>query len=275
MRIALFASCALALVGCFMGIDSSLMDRDAALGDVRSDRDADTDAGGAGDGQPLEVGAPDGAPPPDVAMDPSLVGAWSFEETGATATDSSGHGHDGMFVGNVVRISGVVGQGIEMSGSGRMDVPTLEGAAFPATGTYSMWFGFNDGVVNGPSEWGLFDVHGAMQNRAHFALQQLPNGSSNIDINFVTASNQPAVTDYFSAVSGSWNHVVVVWDALRYDVYQGTKQGPLRRVSGATYDYPWNPSQQQFRLGTGFYGGIDEVRIYSRPFAAAEVGGIP
>src|SRR5689334_19858651 len=51
---------------------------------------------GAGATTPPEAGAEAGNP----TGDPSLVGAWSFDETtGNTAADSSGHGHTANLIG--------------------------------------------------------------------------------------------------------------------------------------------------------------------------------
>src|SRR5437773_5103367 len=108
MRIALLAS---ALVGCFVGIDTTLMDAKRAP-------------------------PPSGDAGADGGDDPALVGAWSFEETsGATVADVSGHGRDGALVGSVTRVAGVQGQAIAMDGSQRMDVTSLDGPAFPLAGT--------------------------------------------------------------------------------------------------------------------------------------------
>jgi hypothetical protein len=271
MRRLLLASCALAFAGCFVGIDTSLMNRD---GGSSSDAGGSPDATSPVDGaQPADEGTTASDAPPS---DPSLVGSWSFEEaSGDTVADTSGHGHDGTLVGSPSRVTGSTGQGIAMSGTQRFDVTSLDGANFPVAGTFSMWFQFVESIVNGPTRWGLFDVHDIAQGRAHWSLQQQPNGETDIDIDFTTVQGQPAVEDFFGVSSPAWNHIVVTWDVTRYDCYAAKQGDPLKHVSGGTYDFAFSPTGQQFKVGTAFNGAIDEIRLYSRALTAAEVGGIP
>ena len=259
MRIALIAWSALVAAGCFVGIDTSLIDRDA---------------GGLADAATGEASGPDGGV--DSGGDHSLVGSWSFEETsGTVVVDASGQKHDGTLVGTVSRTKGVAGQAIVMDGAQRMEVTSLDGAQFPAAGTLSMWFEFTDALVSSPAEWGLFDVRGIGARRNHFSLQQFPDGASDIHLDFTTAAGQPAASDGLFATSGLWNHVVVTWDLDGYDLYQATQGTALQHVSSGGYDFAWTPSGQQFRVGTAFTGAIDEIRLYARALSPSEVGAIP
>ena len=53
------------------------------------------------------------------AVEEGLVGYWAFEETeGDTASDSSGNGHDGTLIGDLQRVDGYFGGGLEFSGPG-------------------------------------------------------------------------------------------------------------------------------------------------------------
>jgi hypothetical protein len=48
----------------------------------------------------------------------SIVGIWLFEEAkGEVAIDSSGNGHDGQILGNIKRVNGKFGKGLEFPGS--------------------------------------------------------------------------------------------------------------------------------------------------------------
>jgi hypothetical protein len=266
MRIPLLASCTLALAGCFVGIDTSLMDRDAG--------GSHPDGGSPVDGATADLGAPDDASPD--GSDSSLVGYWSFDHaSGTTVPDDSGHGHGAALLEPLSFAAGVSGQALVMNGTQRMDVSSLEGSAFPVIGTLSLWFQFPLSNINGPQKWGIFDVHDIASGRPHFSLQQLPNGQEEIDIDFTSNLGQPAVNDCFASTSDVWNHVVVTWDVGRYAVYWATQGNALKSVSSGAYTYAFSPTGQQFRVGTAYYGAIDEVRLYSRPFSSSEVGGIP
>ncbi len=255
-----------ALVACSLAVDTSGLSGASAV----------TPEGG--DGSPsvidaMTMDAPGDAVADagrDAAKDPSLVAEYSFEEQpGATTSrDSSGNERHGLLKSDATFVTdGVRGGALKVSGSGYFVVDALAGSLFPRTGTLSLWFFYDFPAVSGPGR-SVFDNWD--NGRSHVFLRYSDNGP---DGQF-QAALQPASAsgDYASDVEflvqrSKWTHVVVTWDEKAGEG-AAFLDGVL--LGRATYVKPFVLTDQLFRIGEGFVGAIDEVRLFNRAFADAE-----
>lgn len=229
--------------------------------------DADRDATSA------DVVAPDTSA--DVATekpveDPSLVGMWSFEDAdGRTATDSSGKGNHGALFGDVLfQDGGARGRAARFSDTGRIEVPTLAGARFPQSGTLSLWLD-HDFAQDDPLDRDVLD--GWDNQRQHLFLRRVGDGQAgDFQVGFQPANNQYAFGTTFVVPRAKWIHVVIVWVAGAFEVGEGRVFVDRVEVAHDRYSRDFSPTAQSFVLGRSFIGAIDEVKLFSRPFSAAE-----
>jgi hypothetical protein len=199
--------------------------------------------------------------------DPHLLGAWSFDEgSGTVAHDSSGHGIDAVLGGGASFISsGVRGGAVAFHGSDWVAIDDLSFAAFPPSGTLSIWFRWN--TLDPSGEQVIFETWDS--TRSHVFLRHA-NGEP--QTRFQVAM-QPAgnlgyvwVTD-FETVQNQWAHAVIIWSATA-GAASVFVDGTL--VHSAAYDKPFAPTQEVVQLGNWLDGAIDEVRLYDRPFTYDE-----
>ena len=77
--------------------------------------------------------------PVGLAVNPNLVGAWSFDEgAGDVAADGSGNGHDGAIV-NATWEAGQLGSALGFDGSAYVDVPPEVWATVSSQVTLAFW----------------------------------------------------------------------------------------------------------------------------------------
>ncbi len=220
-------------------------------------------------------GAPDGAPDVEAGVtDPTLIGWWSFDDaTGATVPDLSGHGHEAILMGDTVisKATAHAGGAAVVSGAGaRINVPTLAGAAFPRTGTLSIWFRWEQ--METSDHVGVFDLYAT--ERSHVFLRHANEDPAGV---FQFALQASGPVDYpfsagFGVPSKTWAHVVLTWD-------EAAEQARLL-VDGAlvqtgSYKSAFAPTEQLFQLGVDLHGAIDEVRLYSRALDPGEASLLP
>jgi hypothetical protein len=200
-----------------------------------------------------------------------LVGYWPLDEgTGTIAGDAVGT-HDGFLIGGAAWTEGWSGGAVAFAGGlERIEMPTLFGAAFPASGTLSLWFRPTFEMIDTASR-GIFDNYDT--GRSHLFVRRA-NGETEMVIQVVM---QPAGGDPYvfgvelAVVNGEWNHLVVVWDTDN-DFGRATMGG---NVQLKPIDDPnWLPAEQELILGGSFIGVIDEVRLFDRPLSEDEVAAL-
>jgi hypothetical protein len=239
---------------------------EAGIVEASSDRD-DRDAPGA----PSDAGTDDADAP---LTEPNLVAAWLFDElSGTIAKDVTGHGHDGQLQG-AAAFGGLGLRGGALVLAGGFDtvvMPSLDGAAFPRSGTFSIHFRYS---FTDSTNRGVFDTFTTSRN--HLFLRRANNAP--ID-QFQVAGQYSmdgggyAFVDTFTVTIDTWTHVVFTWSeasqlgAVYVDGVQTQTQPYLRT--------PYVPDQQAFRIGVNYTGLVDEVRLYDRAFSAAEAIAIP
>jgi hypothetical protein len=259
-----FVLCAM-LPACLIDIDPSLADKKTG-GATKTDAGIETTAPG---GDTPNGAVPDGAAAPGIAdaaaaVPADLVGSWSFEEqTGPAVLDGAHRGHDGTIDTGVVRAAGKSGRGLSFSGGAPLfAVTSLDGAGFPTRGTLVFWF---KPTTPAQAQARLFDTQNT--SGAHLFIE----ATSDVVVTAGLAS--PDDFDMISvnrtASADGWSRISLVWNPSGGQLTVDT------RTNGFAATVSFVPSGQRFRMGAGFTGSIDEVRLYNRTLSAAEIAALP
>jgi len=234
-----------------------------ASSDAASPLDATSDVSNAADviTNPGETGTD--AP----VIDPDLVGLWHFDETaGITGSDASGNGHAATLAnGASFSTEGKKGGCVRLTADGSIALDSLEGSAFPRSGTLSLFFAY-DFAEDDAFQRSILDSYDP--TRSHLFVRR-PNG---VAPRVFQVALQPAMASYsfvseFEVSRNVWVHVVLTWD-------EATKVGAAYidgKIETYPYQMPFVPTQQRLKLGDSFNGRIDEVALYKRALTAAEV----
>lgn len=268
-----FASAA-SLAACSLLVSTDDLGGDAPAADAGGDVVA-LDASPS-DAAPGPADAADGGA--DAAIDPSLVGWWTFDETGGSLVfDKSGHGND-MIVAGVTFAptrGKYGGAGVFATGSFGL-VDTLGGAAFPLSGTLSMWLSHAlPDTGDTYNTRGVFDTWD--KSRSHVFIRRYtadPPGMLQLAVQPQSTTGDYAWVEAITLPRDTWTHVVFAWDSAT-DQAALWVNGAL--VNKAAYSkYPGTkPTQQELRIGKDFIGAIDEVRLYARVLTSAEALMVP
>jgi len=197
----------------------------------------------------------------------SLVAAWGFEEGGGpTASDATGHGHDGTLGGGVAwTILGRFGNALAFDGvDDVVVVPDADALDFSTGFTLTAWVNLDQietgwtAVVHKEPDAYLMDVSSPLGT---------PGGAATLDGTCcaIVYAPQPLPAQ-------TWLHLAVTYDgsSLSYFVDGApvasvaasglvTATTGALRIGNSTYS------------GEGFKGRIDEVRVYDRPLDANEI----
>jgi hypothetical protein len=263
-RGSLLVLCA-ALPACLIDIDPSLADKKAAAAADAGTRDPGPAAGGATSATEGDAGAASSSGDASAAVPADLVGSWSFEEpTGQIALDASRRGHDGTIAPGVARAAGKQGAGLSFNGGAPMfSVASLDGTQFPARGTLVFWFKPATPVQTSAR---LFDARGT-GSRSNLFIE------ATSDVAVSAGLQDPGQFDLISvnrsASSDGWSRVALVWSRSGGTLTVDRLSDSLLATGSFV------PSGQSFRMGAGFTGSIDEVRLYDRPLGPAEIGALP
>jgi hypothetical protein len=237
---------------------------------------SEADAGGEAAVEVATEAGPDAAADaPDAApADPNLVGEWHFDESsGTVASDTSGRGRPArLAAGATFTAGGQRGGGVELDGttSAFVDVTALDGAAFPRTGTLSLWY---RRTLIDTSGRPLFDNY--TDDRAHIFLRQPQSGPADrMQVAFqpVSTTGAYAFVTGFTDTGNTWRHVIITWDEAGQ---RGAVWVDGLLVGEEAYSAPFAPTGQRFRLGERYGGRFDEVRLWDRVLTADEIALLP
>jgi len=200
--------------------------------------------------------------------DPNLAGWWKFDEaSGKTTPDSSGHGRKGTLKEELSfedSAQGRTGKALKFDDNGYVEITKYKGVTGTRPRTVAAWIKTeNDGgeIIS----WGADDF-GKMFTfcfvRGRIGIR--PNGG-------YYYMNEP--TD-----DGDWHHVVVVVKEAElpnlHDDVVLYKDGIIAEVHDIGLLDLWpvdTGSDLDVRIGRGFEGLIDDVRIYDRVLSDEEV----
>lgn len=255
----LFAGCSLAIS------ESDYVGGTRADGGIApSNGGTDGTDGAAGDSGPGADGGDAGTG--DGAAGDDLLAVWSFDTvSGNRVPDASGNDHDGT-LGGTAKVQGsalVLGSVLDA-----MFVETLEGPAFPRTGTLSIHFTYDfDGGQN----------RGLVSNFAgtnHLFLRRSETApATQFEVGYQRANTAYALDISFTIPRNVSSHVVFTWSEAEQagSVYlNGTLVQTMAYQDGA-----WAPSDQVFRVGDDFVGSVGELRLYNVAKSAAQIPSLP
>ena len=208
-------------------------------------------------------------------VDPSLVGWWRLDDgTGTTATDSSGNGNNGEFVGAPTWVPGLIGQAVHFDGDNDwIEVPHNDILTVDNEVTVAAWVLPEQLDDGGSGYQGVITKGNAVRS---YSLYTTTNGT----MHFSTTSG--------GAYAGSTSSGVVVlneWQHLSAQVKGGVHHYYINGLPAGTgssgVNLPGTADGDAVRIGNShegsgrrFGGTIDDVRIYNRALEEAEYAAV-
>ncbi len=212
---------------------------------------------------------PDKAQPEGLDADPHLAAWWKFDDaSGTIAADSSKHGRAGTLQGGLSfdkhSAPGRIGKALSLDGKGSVEVTSYKGVTGTAPRTVAAWVktkAANGRIISwGHEDFGKMWTFGFIRGRLGVA----PKGGY--------FYMNPATND------DAWHHVAAVvveaklpnlHDHVR--LYLDGEPAPIHDI-GLLDLWPIDTgSDLNVRIGEGFNGLIDDVRIYDRALSGDEV----
>jgi hypothetical protein len=211
----------------------------------------------------------------------ALEAEWRFNEnTGRLSQDSSGHGLNGAFHGQVKRVPGVMGSAVQLNDVkdyidfGHSTAMRLQGSM-----TITAW-------IN-PTSFPVDDaaIVSQLTDKTGYQLDTtVDNGPRTIGFKLTnTCGWLMARYGATPLVTGAWYHVAGVYDAeaRTLDVYlngrldNGLPRGPITgsQVSSRSNIYVGHRPPVK-TMAFPFAGSIDDVRIYSSALTKDEIGAV-
>jgi Concanavalin A-like lectin/glucanases superfamily len=202
------------------------------------------------------------APPPGGAP----VGAWGFDETGTTVTDSSGRGNTGTIAGATRTPSGRFGSALTFDGiNDWVTVPDSASLDLSTRATLEAWV--NPTALGSDWRTVLLKEQPGQLVYALYANNDLTRPSGHL---FTTG-------DLFSSGTAAlplntWSHLALTWDGTTLRLYVGANQVASRALTGTLVN-----STGALRFGGNgvwrewFAGRIDEIRVYDRALTQQEL----
>jgi len=207
----------------------------------------------------------------DLDKDPGLVGWWKFDEkSGTTAADSSKHGRDGTLKGDLSfkdgSVPGKVGNALKVGGRDKyVEVSGYKGVTGTKARTVAAWIktGQSRGEIAswGHQDFGQMFTFGFVRR----SIGVTPHGG----YLYIRAR----------AEDDEWHHVAVVVDEAElpnlHDHVTLYMDGTVQEIHDIGLLDLWpleTGSDLDVRIGRGFTGLLDDVRIYERPLSEDEIG---
>ena len=197
------------------------------------------------------------APPPTTG---GLVAAYSFDAGSGTAlADLSGNNHPGTLVNSPAWAAGKYGNALSFDGVN--DYVTIGDLDLTGPFTISMW-ALADNLGGG--------CHGSAVMKRYDYGFEVCNGQMYGQIGNGSGPGWTASTAYTVPQAGVWNHYALTYDGTTARLYvNGTQSQTAAGAHTANND---NLMIGAWTTSSEFYDGlIDEVRIYSRALAQAEI----
>ncbi|UCE49822.1 MAG: hypothetical protein JSW47_06650 [Phycisphaerales bacterium] len=212
-------------------------------------------------------------------LDPDLMAWWKFDDgTGTVAVDSSGNGHDGVFIQDPDWVAGKFGGALHFDGQGGERV-SLGGLDIPSGAmTIACWFKADNLDTPGNDPRMVSKAFGGANND-HIWMFSSSRISGEKFLRFRLKTNDGQDTTEIKAGTfevGEWIHGAVWWDGTNMKVYKnGAEVGNIAKggtsvaldpaVQAAIGNQPIGAENRPFD------GIIDDVRIYTKALAEAEL----
>ena len=212
------------------------------------------------------------------AADPTLVAHYRLDEgSGMVATDSSGNGYDGVLLGQPQWVAGPGDSGVALAFNPNSACAGIECGTFdPTDGTgqfsFTIW-AFWDGEETYHHFYTKSDGWGA--DTMMFQLELWGGHTNATYTNKIGISYAPNSTPFYDMPKNEWTHLAFVYDGTQMVVYLNgvDSMGPRALAIGTTRAARAviGVADNAARVWTGV---LDDVQIYSRPLAEAEVAAI-
>ncbi|HEV3026620.1 MAG TPA: LamG-like jellyroll fold domain-containing protein, partial [Planctomycetota bacterium] len=213
------------------------------------------------------------------ARDPSLIGHWKLDETGATAIDTSGRDNSGVLVNEPSRVPGKNGGAIALDGKDRyVGIPNSEVLDKLQEGTFTLAAWFKPNSKPGDPNDAAYAIFA--KSASHEGI--LYNADQKFVMDHVLA-NGTVVSAVTSTVfpPGNYYHVAGVVSrsegAVRIYV-NGKQEGAGAFTPGGA---PKDFKNETWKIGIAAPGGgalrlsadgiVDDVRVYNRALQAADL----
>jgi hypothetical protein len=212
----------------------------------------------------------DSTPDATVSLDVGLVGHWAFEDgSGGLVADTSGNGNDGLLGGGFAFTAGRIGMALSLDGiDGRVNIQentnVLDVGA--QSFSYSVW-------VNASAPVGLYDSPWWRGGSSTFY--------PGYDFELGVPPWRASLSDGNTLLLGTFNEVLDQWVLLTAVVDRDLGALTLYQDASIVDTQPMTlgslASARAAQIGdiTGgtspFHGLIDDMRVYNRALAAAEV----
>jgi prepilin-type N-terminal cleavage/methylation domain-containing protein len=218
-----------------------------------------------------------------VSRDPSLVGYWTFEGTGAISngqtsgfTDMSGKGNNGTAMNadgaGLSFISGKSGNAAQFSGiNDYINVPNSSSLDIRDELTAGAWVKMNDSV-------------GAYRNiilKGTSGQQWIwlyINANDRVSTRIRTNNTNYSASAATSLPIDTWMHFMYTYDGSKIKIYKdgemiGTPVSVSGRIDSTTDGFKFSYPQEWWgeTLAWNFNGIIDEVRVFNRALSATEI----
>lgn len=199
------------------------------------------------------------------SVDPSLMGWWKLDDgEGGTATDSSGWGRHGMVYGDLLWVQGYLGGALRLDGMG--DYIDTGYAENVAVWTVSAW-------VTSPRSPRQADVGGPVHREANYQFNWDHDNSLFRGTAAVRIGETWHPASFGQLLPNTWYHLAATFDGTSLKAYVNgvliTNNTEARGIPYADY----NTLKIGRHAGGPWYfeGTVDDVRVYSRALADAEI----
>lgn len=204
--------------------------------------------------------------------DPHLMGWWKFDETtGQTAADSSAHGRKGTLLGELTfdtnSVQGKVGRALRLGEADAIEIKGYKGVTGTAARTVTVW-------IRTTKTGGTLAVWGTNDSGKQFRFGHIRGR-----IGMTPHGGYYYMKRYTN--DDQWHHVaVVVLDAELPNLHDHVRlylNGEIAEIDdiGLLDLLPVETGDERdVRIGDGYEGLIDDLRIYDRALSIEEIKAI-
>lgn len=212
------------------------------------------------------------ASPAHASLEDGLVGHWTFdEESGVTASDSSGLGNHTTVNGTQGWVDGPIGGAFQFDGSTRLDpVATNSIPIGNESYTIATWFRTTAPAMRGFVGWGNY---GTDNQVTAFRLADEGSCPANGGINNYWWGNDLIACGSTSVIDNEWHHAAVTYNGttrrLYIDGVEMVSDNPGVHAVPSTANFAIGRTASMFN--EYLIGGMDDLRIYNRGLLESEI----